>query len=470
MSPVTFDMQRQRDLPSLAILLVIDRSGSMDGLKLEMAKDAALAVVDLLGPQDMVGVIAFDDVPDVVVDMQSAANRSRIRTDIGRIGVGGGTDIYPAMVEAYAEMIGTPARIRHVIVLTDGQAPWNGISEITSNLRSDGITVSSVAVGREADRSLLEMISELGGGRFYATNDPNNIPQIFVQETSQVARTNLVEEPFRPVPNRRSQALRGIDWTQVPYLLGYVQTRARPTAEVLLETENGEPLLARWRQGLGRVGVFTSDIKNRWSVEWVRSRVYPQFWAQVVRDMMRVRSEDTLAMDVRIHNGEARIIVDAIDNNDRFINQLQSHAEITGPAGTSIAVDLLQTAAGRYEAVVPLPEYGPYQVEAEHELDGDTVAISFASMTYPYPDELQTVEPRPELGRRAAQLGGGSINPTPAELWDAGDDLAEFKQELWPYALFAALALLIIDLLMRRVRMFGLKPIAWSRAIARNGR
>jgi uncharacterized membrane protein len=463
LSPVLFDMQRQRDLPSLAILLVIDRSGSMDGLKLEMAKDAARAVVDLLGPQDMVGVIAFDDIPNVVVDIQSAANRSRIRSDIGRIGPGGGTDIYPALVEAYAQMLDTPARIKHVIVLTDGQAPWNGISEITSNLRSDGVTVSSVAVGREADRSLLEMVADLGGGRFYATNDPNNIPQIFVQETSQVARTNLIEEPFRPVPRRRSQTTAGIDWTSVPYLLGYVQTRARPSAEVLLETESGEPLLARWRQGLGRVAVFTSDIKNRWSVEWVRSRVYPQFWAQVVRDMMRVRTEDALAMNVEVRNGEAHLSVDAIDSADRFINGLTSVAEVTSPGGETRTVELLQTAAGRYEATLPLTEFGPWQIQAEHSRDGDTVAISNASLTYPYPDELQVVEPRPELGRRAVELARGSINPAPEALWDPGDDLAEFQRELWPMVLFIALALLIVDLLTRRVRLFGLRPIQWDR-------
>ena len=88
------------------------------------------------------------------------------------------------------------------------------------------MTVSTVAVGGDADRSLLEMISDLGGGRFHQTNDPNNIPQIFVQETSTVARTNLVEEPFRPVVTGRSQALRGIDWGST-FLLGYVQTRQR---------------------------------------------------------------------------------------------------------------------------------------------------------------------------------------------------------------------------------------------------
>ena len=461
-SPVTFDMQRQRDMPSLAMLLVIDRSGSMDGQKLEMAKDAARAVVDLMGPQDLIGVIAFDDAPQTVVRMQSASNRSRIRADIGRIGPGGGTNIYPALLEAWIQMIETRARIKHVIVLTDGQAPWDGIAEVVGDLRDENVTVSAVAVGREADRALLEMIAELGSGRFYQTNDPSNVPQIFVQETSQVARTNLVEEPFRPVVGRRSQALVGIAWDSVPYLLGFVKTQARPAAEVMLSTETGEPLLARWRQGLGRVAVFTSDIKNRWAVEWVRTRTYPQFWAQVVRDLMRVNSEDVLDMSAEVRQGVAHILVDAVGEDDRFVNGLTSTVTMVAPDGTEVTIPMRQTAAGRYEAQAALPQFGPYQLTADHQLDGNSFAASYGSVSYPYPDELLSVASNPDLARRAAILTGGSVDPEPSVLWDPGDELTEYRRELWPWALFAALGLFVIDLLLRRVRMFGLRPIRWS--------
>lgn len=466
-SPVTFDMERQRDQPSLAMMIVVDRSGSMDGLKLEMAKDAAKAVVDMLGPQDSIGVIAFDTVPQTVVRLQQASNRARIRSDIGRIAPGGGTDILPALTEAYIELATHSARLKHVIVLTDGAAPWEGIADVTSAMRAEGITVSAVAVGGDADRSLLEMIAELGGGRFHATNDPNNIPQIFVQETSTVARTNLIEEPFRAVPGRRSQSTRGIAWDASPYLLGYVQTRAKPRAEVLLTTERGDPLLARWRLGMGRVAVFTSDIKNRWAVEWVRSRMYPQFWAQVVRDLMRVDSEEELAMHAEIHEGVARITVDAIDEADRFINGLESTVEVTLPDGSRTELALPQVAAGRYEGELELTGYGPYLLRAEHMLDGDAIASSFGAVTYPYPDEFLTFEPTFELGRHAAALTGGTVDPTPAQLWDAEGEEVEYRRELWPYALFAALALFIIDLLFRRVRVLSRKPVAWGAVAGR---
>lgn len=463
LSPVTFDLQRQRNQPSLAITLVIDRSGSMDGQKIEMVKEAARAVVDLLGPQDQVSVIAFDDRPDTVVRMQSASNRARIRADIGRIAPGGGTDILPALTQAYVDLLGTPARIRHVIVLTDGQAPWNGIADVTSRMRADGITVSSVAVGREADRTLLEMIAELGGGRFHATNDPSNVPQIFVQETSEVARTNLIEEPFRPIAVRRSQATAGIPWDSVPYLLGYVKTEARSSAEVLLESEQRDPILARWRQGVGRVAAFTSDAKNRWSVEWVRSRYYPQFWAQLVRDMMYVQSEETFALHATMDQGEAVLVTDAIGPDDRFVNGLQSVANLEGPDGQRLTVPLRAVGPGRYEGRTRLPAFGPWRIEVEHALDGRQIAVSPGSVTWPYADEYQVVAPDLALLVDVAALTGGVPEPTPAMLWDPLEQRTESRQEWWPRVLLFALGIFLLDLLLRRIRLFGRRVVSWDR-------
>jgi Ca-activated chloride channel family protein len=466
-SPVTFDMTRRRDEPSLALMLVIDRSGSMDGAKLEMAKDAAKAVVDMLGAQDYIGVVAFDDAAETVVRLQPASNKSRIRADIGRIGTGGGTNILPGLMDAYIALSERPVRLRHCIVLTDGAAPWDGISDLTTAMRNENMTVSSVAIGADADRSLLEMIAELGGGRFHATNDPNNIPQIFVQETSSVARTNLVDEPFRAVPSRRSQSIAGINWNSSPYLLGYVQTQARERAEVILKTERGDPLYARWRVGLGKVAVFTSDLKNRWAVEWVRNAIYPQFWTQAIRDLMRAETQEQLAMTSEVREGKARIVVDAIDQADRFINGLESIVRVSQPDGTRVDVTLQQTAAGRYEAEFELPEFGSYLFEAEHQREGRTVATSFGSLTYAYPEELLSTEVNFELGRAAAAVTSGRLNPTTAELWDPEGKTTEFRKELWPQVLFVGLGLWLLDLLFRRVRIGSSKPIPWAKVIVR---
>jgi hypothetical protein len=211
--------------------------------------------------------------------------------------------------------------------------------------------------------------------------------------------------------------------------------------------------------------VFTSDLKNRWAVEWVRESIYPQFWAQTVRDMMRVESEDELAMHTEVRQGVAHITIDAIDDSDRFINGLESEIEITRPDGRRDRFPLHQVAAGRYQAEYELSEYGPYLLQAEHSLEGDTIATSFGSVTYPYPDEYLTFEATRAVGRRVAELTGGEVNPTVETLWDPMGEEVESRRELWPFALFAALALFIIDLLFRRVRLLSRKPMRWNKVV-----
>ena len=159
--------------------------------------------------------------------------------------------------------------------------------------------------------------------------------------------------------------------------------------------------------------------------------------------------------------------MDAIDTSDRFINGLESVVEITLPDGGVDHVELAQTAAGRYEGRYELAGYGAYLLSAQHAIAGDTVANSFGSLTYPYSDEYLTFEPTWDLGRRVASLTDGSVDPTPTELWDPLGEEIEYRKELWPYALFAALFLFVSDLLFRRVRVLSRKPIRWGSIVAR---
>ncbi|MEI8254438.1 MAG: VWA domain-containing protein, partial [Deltaproteobacteria bacterium] len=197
--PVRMEGERRRDQPSIALALVIDRSGSMQGPPLELAKAAALATAQFLGPDDYVEVIGFDTEPTRVVSMQSARNRVRIRNDISRMRPGGGTNIFPALDAAYQDLQVTRAVTKHVILLTDGQAPADQIHELVLSMVADGITVSTVGLGTQVDRALLENIGRVwGGGRAYFTADPNNLPQLFLRETQTVARNSVVEDPVQP--------------------------------------------------------------------------------------------------------------------------------------------------------------------------------------------------------------------------------------------------------------------------------
>ena len=459
--PVRLDSERRRDQPSLALALVIDKSGSMNGQKMELAKDAARATAEMLGPDDYIEVIGFDSSPERVVRMQSARNRLTILRDIGRLAARGGTNIFPALDAAYQDLAVTRARIKHVILLTDGQAPEQGIPELTQAMRAEGITVSTVGLGADVNRALLSSIANLGGGRAYFTNDPHNVPRIFMRETSTVARSSAVEEYFQPIVVERADFLRGIDLRTAPYLHGYVATRAKPApAQVVLESELGEPILARWRVGLGWSMAWTSDVKNRWAVEWLRWPGFSRFWAQLVREHMRQRRRQTLDMAADVRDGEAHVVVDAIGGDDAFMNGLDSKVTVVGPMGAPRAereeqeIELRQTAPGRYEATFPLERFGSFVLSAEHRRDGTLVAESHTQIANPYPREYMTLEPDVALLDRAATLTGGGAEPTPDDLFDPRGEVITHHEELWPKLLLLALALFLLDLLLRRVRLF----------------
>ncbi|MEM1416909.1 MAG: VWA domain-containing protein, partial [Myxococcota bacterium] len=467
--PVRMDSERRRDQPTLALALVIDRSGSMNGQKIELAKEAAKATAELLGPDDYISVIGFDSRPERIVRMQSARNRTRILRDIGRLAARGGTQIFPALDMAYQDLSVTRARVKHVILLTDGQAPERGITELTQVMRAEGMTVSTIGLGADVNRALLQSVASLGGGRSYLTNDPHNVPRIFMRETTTVARSSAVEEYFQPIVTERADFLRGTNVEGAPYLHGYVATRMKPRpAQLVLRSDLGEPILARWRVGLGWSLAWTSDVKNRWAVEWVRWRGFSRFWAQLVREHMRQRRRQRLDMRAEKIGDEVRVVVDAIDDGDRFLNDLQSTLRFEGPMGARRAradeddpqlrrrrsLPLRQVAPGRYEARFPLEAFGSFVLTAEHRRDGRLVAESAAQLANPYPAEYARLEPDEALLGRVAEATGGRVDPTPAEAADPDGESVRAHEELWPLLLFLALALFLVDLLLRRVRLF----------------
>ena len=462
--PVTFESQETHETPSLAVLLVIDRSGSMsEHRRMELAREAARAAVREMDDDTEVGILAFDHEVVTITPIQPVRNRARILNQIDRIQIRGGTDIALALSESFDKMVFNPARVRHVILLTDGISPEDNIfTETMPAMRLEDITVTTVAVGQGAETSLMRRVAQAGNGRFYYTNQPYDVPQIFVDETRAVADSALVEEPVRTQLTGRAQFLQGIDWDQAPFLLGYVSTTPRPEADVLLSTDSGEPLLARWRVGLGQSIVFTSDVKNRWGVNWVRWSGYPQFWAQLVRSNMRTDDTDRLPMRAELHQDRGRVIVDAIGPDDRFINDLQSTLSVESPSGELSEVPLEQVAPGRFEALFDLDEFGAYELIAEHELDGHAFAQSRASLSYAYPRGLSFTEPNTELVERAVEVADGVINPTSEQLFDAEGEETRYRRHLWPYFAALAMLLLILDLGLRRIRLSGSTNVSWD--------
>ncbi len=475
--PVRMDAEKRRDEPEVAMALVIDRSGSMQGLPLEMAKQAAKATADTLAGDDLLEVIAFDSQPTRIVRMTPAKHSARIQSDIARIQAGGGTEIFSAMDTAYQALSTTRAKRKHVVLLTDGQAPQNGIRDLVQGMAAEDITVTTVGLGGGVDESLLRMISDVGGGRFYKVLDPQSLPRIFTRETEMVSRSAAVEEYFQPRVAAPADFLRGIDVAAAPFLHGYIATKLKPPpAQEILESELGEPILARWRVGLGYTLAWTSDVKNLWAVEWLRWPQFGQFWSQLVREHMRQKKRQVFDMRAEIDaaTGHVRAVIDAIGTDDAFQNGLGASLTLTGPEGSKAGgetrkVPMSQTAPGRYEADFPLDRYGSFLLHASLEQSADesgqpgqpkprtVVAESFGHVTNPYPREYLALAPDIDTLARASAVTRGELDPAPAAVFDPAGESIRYHEDLWPRFVGGAIALFLLDLLVRRVRLFDRK-------------
>ncbi|MBV9947442.1 MAG: VWA domain-containing protein, partial [Myxococcales bacterium] len=483
--PVRMDSEKRRDDAEVAMALVIDRSGSMTGLPLEMAKQAAKATADTLSPDDLLEIIAFDSQPTRIVRMTPAKHRARIQSDIARIQAGGGTEIFPALDQAYQALSTTRAKKKHVVLLTDGQAPQNGIRDLVQAMSAENITVTTVGLGGGVDESLLRTIAEVGGGRFYKVADPQSLPRIFTRETEMVSRSAAVEEYFQPRVSSPADFLRGIEVQGAPFLHGYVATKLKPPpAQQILESELGEPILARWHVGLGWAMAWTSDVKNQWAVEWLRWPEWGPFWGQLVREHMRARKRQVVDMRAEIDpaTGHVHAAVDAIGADDRFQNGLEATLSVSAPgaAGEVQKLPMPQTAPGRYEADFPLDRYGSFLLHAtlrrppedapaaaaghpQGEGGGvvvGTVAESFGHITNPYPREYQAIASDVETLDHAARATGGAMDPDPARVFDPAGERIRYHEDLWPRLVSAAIVIFLLDLLVRRVRFFDRKRTA----------
>ena len=472
--PVRMDAEKRRDEPQVAMVLVLDRSGSMSGLPIEMAKAAAKATADTLASDDLIEVIAFDSTPTRVVRMTPAKHRARIQSDIARIQAGGGTEIFAALDAAYQTLTVTRARRKHVILLTDGQAPHNGIHDLVQAMAAEGITASAVGLGSGIDETLLRMISDGGGGRLYKVADPQSLPRVFTRETEMVSRNAAVEEYFQPKVVSPADFLRGIDMSSAPFLHGYVATKMKPPpAQEILQSEVAEPILARWHVGLGWSLAWTSDVKNLWAVEWLRWPGYGQFWGQLIREHMRQKKRQQYDMraEIDVATGHVKASIDAIGGDDRFQNGLEAKLTVTGPQpnGEVKKMPMRQTAPGRYESDFPLERFGSFLLHASLEKGVDDgkggqksvqVAESFGHVTNPYPREYLALAPDLVTLSRTAQITGGRMDPEAKAVFDPAGESVRYHQDLWSRFIGAALAVYLLDLLIRRVRIFDRKKTA----------
>ena len=471
--PVTMNVKTEAETPSLSVVFVLDRSGSMGSKvggeeKLAIAKRAALSSIDLLNRLDRVGVLAFDSGREWVVPPTEVAMRQPITDKLRALKIGGGTDLYLALEEAHRVMRQERAKVKHLIVLSDGLTDGdNNFDLLSARIATDGITISTVAMGTDADRKLMARLAELGRGRYYHADDPRNVPRIFTSETLAISRDLVVEGDIRPRRAYAGELIEGFAGDAFPVLGGYQRTFPKPAAQVLLLGRDEDPVLVSWRYGLGKAVAFTSDLSGRWGRNWVQWPAFGRFVAQMARWTMRRSGSESFVPRFQWQGQRGEISVDVLDRDDRFVNGLVLEASLLDPSRDARRVRLVQVAPGRYQGEFPVPRSGRYYITLSGRAGQIRVGPSTFGLAVPYSSEYLDLGVDKKLLRDIASITGGRVLPLSAASLNAvtapsPQAPGPLSRIWWPFFI-AALVLLVAEVVVRRVEL----PDAWRARWAR---
>ncbi len=453
--PVSFDITSRLQIPSLAILYLVDKSGSMRGTrqgisKLDLVKEAVLSSVEVLQPNQVVALLSFDADTEWTIPFTAASQRELIITDVEKLSPGGGTELAQAMETALVAMGEIETAARHVILLSDGLTREADFDEIAQRFHEEEVTVSAVSIGSEADRELMERIARIGGGRSYHAEGVDEIPQIFARETGIVARNSVVTETFFPVPGDDPTILSGIDPLEFPPLGGFVLTYPKATARIVLEAPGGQPLLAWWQYGTGQAAAFTSDINGFWGSSWAEWSRLPLLAGQLADATVRTTDNPGVSLTVDSTETTFTVSLSLLDETGTprhpddpvslhtVLPNLRETTDVMTPIGP-----------GRLEHTLPMEVPGTYLFTVT---EGTNYLTSF-SHTNPYSGEFSMRSPNPAILKEIARKGGGisvSIEEGsfPAERLPLLSRPVPARRALWPLLLTAAVVLFVVETLI----------------------
>jgi Ca-activated chloride channel homolog len=478
--PVTVKVVDGQRRPTVAVLIVMDKSGSMsydprdgDTAKIDLAKDGVVTAASALAPGDQLGVIAFNDEPIWALPMTTitgTGDLGRVEDSLASLSADGGTELYPALQVAYDNLRNVDADVRHIILLSDGKSrsgTRDTYTRLVNDLGKDNITLSTVALGTDADLELLEFLSTEGGGRYHYANKPEEIPEITFQEAQDAGSQSVLRGAFTPVQMQSSPILNGIDPAQMPSVDGYNFAEGRENAQVDLVSDRGDPLLAKWQLGLGRVVAWTADDGSDYAAGWAEWPQFNQFWGQALRWTLPDPTNQAITATMTREGDDAVIAVDSQTDDGDAIDLQGAEMEVTQPDGTATAVTLTNVSPGLYEARIPNPPEGAWQFT----LDNGEVAMSGAIQVSP--EWLPSADGAAHLEDIAQRTGGEVrlLDTAPdGSLWTMADDgnrAPGSVRAVWYYPLVAALAFFVAEVAIRQARMW---TAGEDRATATGGR
>lgn len=449
--PVEMEIKTDQEDSNLTMVMVIDTSGSMaDGnygiTRIDMAKEAAIRSLEHFEEGDRVGVIEFDSYTDWVAKPQNAkANKSQLTKAIGSMQAGGGTSILPALQLAFDGIRTETTAQKHILLLTDGVAEQDGYDSLLAQIQAEGITLSCVGIGGDADTKLLQRLANGGGGRYYFTDEFTDLPEIFAKELSLANREYINNRTFYPSAQDTSTILS--DVSETPALHGYVSTTAKSRADQVLVSDLNEPILATWQYGLGRVAAWTADAHGQWTSDWLMSDTGVSILRNGVSWIMKTQNTEDVSLSAEAGENETILHLETpVDTQAKEITVMVADEE-----HETYEISMKQTAPGQYEGTLPTTTEGAYTatVALEKE-DGSGFAYTGFFIGYPKEYDITTRQNGNQLLTELAQITGGRVLTSGSEVFQSEASAAVTEKMLQTPLLLLCMLLLLLDIALRR--------------------
>ncbi len=470
--PVNLEIPDDVVTTHAAVVLVLDSSGSMQRPVMGssrsqqmVANNSASGAIEVLDPTDMVSVVSFSGSPRLVVPITKNDNPESTRRKIKTITSGGGTNLGPALTMAGNQLRGVESKTKHIVVLSDGESQNpETLPEMAKKLGEEGIRISTITIGDQADIQTMRQIAVQSGGVFYRVVNPSVLPRIFLKAVRVLRRPMIREEIITPViVEPTSPMLPATGLTSLPPLSGLVMTEHKsddPRVMVPIVSQKGEPILAGHQVELGRVAVFTSDVSS-WTSQWIDSDGFDAFWTHLAQWSARSKDPGIGELSIAHVSNQLKLDYTAIDEQGLPIDGLNLTTKVFAPNGTTRFIDMIQTGPGHYQGQLTSVQPGDQVITVTPTKEGQRLRPTIGAIHVQSQTEFNTLESNPKALSSIAQRSGGRILSLtqPADLFSReGLQKASSYESKWWLLIVLGLVLFMLDL--------GARRVAWDRWLA----
>lgn len=464
MLPITYEGPEEVQRPALALVMLLDRSGSMGEAvdpvrkidKIDLLKEAAIEAVEKLDARNYIGIIAFDARYNWVVPLGLVQNRkNEIVQAIEGLSAEGGTDIHQALRDAIAQLIPVRARVKHILVFSDGKVSKENrdFERVFREIAQSTISASSIAIGAQADIDFLWRLADAGNGVKYEVKDARDLPEITLQELVRIERARWIKGPVPVAPGPFAFQLHGLEASAIPPADGYVLTFERPAAQTALQVHVEEdlpadPLLSQWQYGLGKVMVLNSSINSEGLGRWLDWDGLSALTAEILSQIYSEGPLQLKELTVQTQWEDSKLTVTAETERDGlWLDLLPLEGHLSALEGAPRPLDFEQLGPGRYQAAVEDLPQGLYVLSVGEKSLGHVKDV----LNVPYPTEYRHISLNQEVLSRIARATGGEYledaENLPAKL--QGRTLS--YREVWQPISLVALFFFLLDLIARKL-------------------